>query len=36
MLLTGTFVRAIDDKLRLAIPKRLRDALALGRKKHCL
>ena len=27
MLLTGTFVRAIDEKLRLAIPKRLRDAL---------
>jgi MraZ protein len=27
MLLTGTFVRAIDDKLRLAIPKRFRDAL---------
>jgi MraZ protein len=30
MLLTGTFVRAIDDKLRLAIPKRLRDALGAG------
>jgi MraZ protein len=30
MLLTGTFVRAIDDKLRLAIPKRLRDALGTG------
>jgi MraZ protein len=30
MLLTGTFVRAIDDKLRLAIPKRLRDALGNG------
>jgi MraZ protein len=28
MLLTGTFFRAIDDKLRLAIPKRIRDALA--------
>ena len=27
MLLTGTFNRAVDDKLRLAIPKRLRDAL---------
>ncbi|HEV2972633.1 MAG TPA: division/cell wall cluster transcriptional repressor MraZ [Pirellulales bacterium] len=27
MLLTGTFVRAIDEKLRLAIPKRLRDLL---------
>src|SRR5438874_8395979 len=30
MLLTGTFVRAIDEKLRLAIPKRLRDALGSG------
>lgn len=27
MLLTGTFPRAVDEKLRLAIPKRLRDAL---------
>ena len=27
MLLTGSFARAIDDKLRLAIPKRFRDAL---------
>ena len=27
MLLTGTFSRSLDDKLRLAIPKRLRDAL---------
>lgn len=27
MLLTGTFLRAVDEKLRLAIPKRLRDAL---------
>ncbi|MCA9163893.1 MAG: division/cell wall cluster transcriptional repressor MraZ [Pirellulaceae bacterium] len=27
MLLTGTFIRSLDDKLRLAIPKRLRDAL---------
>lgn len=27
MLLTGTFLRAVDQKLRLAIPKRLRDAL---------
>lgn len=27
MLLTGTFHRALDDKLRLAIPKPLRDAL---------
>ncbi|HEY2147678.1 MAG TPA: division/cell wall cluster transcriptional repressor MraZ [Pirellulales bacterium] len=30
MLLTGTFVRAIDEKLRLAIPKRIRDAMAAG------
>ncbi len=27
MLLTGTFTRSIDDKLRVAIPKRLRLAL---------
>lgn len=27
MLLTGTFERSLDDKLRLAVPKRLRDAL---------
>jgi MraZ protein len=27
MLLTGTFARSLDDKLRVAIPKRLRDAL---------
>jgi MraZ protein len=27
MPLTGTFTRSIDDKLRVAIPKRLRDAL---------
>ena len=27
MLLTGTFVRSLDEKHRLAIPKRLRDAL---------
>jgi len=27
MLLTGAFVRAIDEKLRIAIPKRIRDAL---------
>ena len=27
MLLTGTFVRSIDEKQRVAIPKRLRDAL---------
>jgi MraZ protein len=27
MLLTGTFARSLDEKLRIAIPKRLRDAL---------
>ena len=27
MLLTGTFVRSIDEKLRLAIPKKLRETL---------
>jgi MraZ protein len=27
MLLTGTFSRAVDEKLRLAIPKRLRDTM---------
>jgi MraZ protein len=27
MLLTGTFERSVDDKLRIAIPKPLRDAL---------
>jgi MraZ protein len=27
MLLTGTFVRSVDEKLRIAIPKPLRDAL---------
>jgi MraZ protein len=27
MLLTGTFSRAVDEKLRVAIPKPLRDAL---------
>jgi MraZ protein len=27
MLLTGTFTRSIDEKLRVAIPKRLREAL---------
>lgn len=27
MLLTGTYLRSVDDKLRVAIPKRLRDAL---------
>jgi MraZ protein len=28
MLLTGTFERSLDDKLRLALPKPLREALA--------
>lgn len=28
MLLTGTYERALDDKQRLALPKRLRDLLA--------
>lgn len=27
MLLTGTFLRSLDEKLRLAIPKRLREAM---------
>ncbi|HEX3998593.1 MAG TPA: division/cell wall cluster transcriptional repressor MraZ [Pirellulales bacterium] len=27
MLLTGTFVRSIDEKMRLAVPKQLREAL---------
>ena len=27
MLLTGTFARSVDEKQRVAIPKRLRDAL---------
>jgi MraZ protein len=27
MLLTGTFTRAVDDKQRIALPKRLREAL---------
>ena len=27
MLLTGTFARSLDEKLRVAIPKRLRDLL---------
>jgi len=26
-MLTGTFIRSIDDKLRVAIPKRLREAI---------
>jgi MraZ protein len=28
MLLTGTFGRTLDEKLRLALPKRLREAMA--------
>jgi MraZ protein len=28
MLLTGNFSRSLDDKLRIAIPKRLRDAMS--------
>lgn len=28
MLLTGTFTRSFDEKLRVAIPKRFRDAMA--------
>jgi MraZ protein len=32
MLLTGTFGRAIDEKLRIAIPKPLRDALGSAAK----
>lgn len=27
MVLTGTFVRSVDEKLRIAIPKRVREAL---------
>ncbi len=30
MLLTGTFARSLDEKQRVAIPKRLRDALGAG------
>jgi MraZ protein len=29
MLLTGTFARSLDEKLRVAIPRRLRDAMQL-------
>jgi len=29
MLLTGTFARSIDEKLRVAIPKRLREAMSI-------
>lgn len=32
MLLTGTFSRAIDEKLRIAIPKTLREALGSSAK----
>jgi MraZ protein len=32
MLLTGTFSRAVDEKLRVAIPKPLRDALGTAAK----
>lgn len=32
MLLTGTFSRAIDEKLRIAVPKSLRDALGSSAK----
>ena len=31
MLLTGTFTRSIDEKLRVAIPKRLRESLECAR-----
>jgi MraZ protein len=31
MLLTGTYSRSIDDKARVAIPKRLREAMACER-----
>lgn len=30
MLLTGTFARSVDEKLRVAVPKRLRDCLGEG------
>jgi MraZ protein len=30
MLLTGTYQRSVDEKLRIAIPKRLRDALGMS------
>ncbi len=30
MLLTGTFPRSVDEKQRIAIPKRVRDSLNLG------
>ncbi|HWA97070.1 MAG TPA: division/cell wall cluster transcriptional repressor MraZ [Pirellulales bacterium] len=31
MLFTGTFPRAMDEKSRIAIPKRIRDALSLSK-----
>ncbi len=34
MLLTGTFSRAIDEKLRVAIPKRLREGLGCAQGGH--
>jgi MraZ protein len=34
MLLTGTFVRSVDDKLRIALPKRIRDLLAVDENSH--
>jgi MraZ protein len=34
MVLTGTFVRTVDDKLRIAIPKRLREALGADHQLH--
>jgi MraZ protein len=36
MLLTGTFPRTIDEKQRLAIPKRLREALGQGEAEACV
>ena len=30
MLLTGTYSRAVDDKLRVSLPKRLREAMGCG------
>ncbi len=34
MLLTGTYERSIDEKMRLAVPKRIRDAI--GTPDHCV
>jgi MraZ protein len=36
MLLTGTFKRSLDEKLRIAIPKRIRDEFASGSAKPTL